>query len=76
MVGDNTKDSRALTICRETGSGVDSVWQEVMVCATKSTREGRGILVWEAPAAFRPAGEGEGGGDAYALALSSSVKNE
>ena len=53
-----------------------SVWHEVIVWATRSTRDGSGMFVCEAPAAFRPAGEGEGGGDAYALALSPSLKNE
>ena len=68
-VGDSTRESNAFTICKETVSGVVSVWHAVIVCATKSTREGAGALPLGCEGVVLPTETwGEGGGETKAWA--------
>jgi hypothetical protein len=68
---ERTNARRALTIWRDTASGVVSEWQEVIVWATRSTRDGRGVV----PGPLPGCGDGGGEGRAWTLVPSSS-KNE
>lgn len=64
MTGDRTSDKRALTICKETVSGVVSIWQAVIVWATRSTSDGDGAFVCE-PLGVCEAGDSGGEGNEY-----------
>lgn len=57
MVLERTRDKRALTICRDTESGMDSLYAAVMVCVTRSASDIGAAPVVDA------AVPGEGGGE-------------
>ena len=59
-MGDRTIARRAFTIWRETVSGVDSAWHEVIVFTTRSTSDIGGAGPEKEFLAFGP---GDGGGD-------------
>lgn len=72
MVDERTRASSALTTCSDTESGEVSVWQDVIVCTTRSTSEGSAMLEWESR---RPCA-GDGGGEGRdARCEESSTKN-
>ena len=72
MVWESTSARSAFTICRDTDSGVDSLWHWVMVFTTRSTRGRGGASDRVEPFAV----VGVPGGEVYAVGVTVSSKNE